>query len=328
MKRRLFFIKGGITGISIILCFALSGTGKAQDKFPNREINVVNGAGFGSSADLIGRSLCDAASKILGQPMIVTNKSGAGTALALGSLKTKKADGYNLGFLSSGALYGQQLREVPYDLNKDFTYIIQFCEFQHGILVKSDSPWKTLNELIEYAKANPGKVRVSITQIGMVQQLIMERLSIKTGAKWIYIPYTGDSNAIAAVLGGHAEALCAASTWVPHVNAGQLKLLAVCGGGEKRMPSYPDIPTLTELGYEITAPTFYGIGGPKGIPNHVVETLHKAFKKSMEDPDFIKLAAQFYYPIVYRGPEDFTKYSAEMSENVSELIRKLGLRKE
>jgi tripartite-type tricarboxylate transporter receptor subunit TctC len=328
MKGRLFPRKGEIIGICIVLCLVLTGTGKAQGKYPSREINVINGAGVGTSVDLIGRALCNAASKILGQPMIIMNKPGAGTALALGSLKNSKPDGYDLGLLLSGALYGQHLREVPYDLNKDFTYVIQCLEFQQGVLVKSDSRWKTLNELVEYAKANPGKIRVSIPQIGMVQHLVMERLSMKSGAKWIYIPYDGDTSAITAALGGHVEVLCASSTWVPNVNAGQLRLLAVCGGGEKRMPRYPNIPTITELGYEITAPTFYSIGGPKGLPNQVVDTLHKAFKKAMEDPDFIKLVEKFDYRIVYRGPEEFTRYLAEINENVGGLVRKLGLRKE
>jgi tripartite-type tricarboxylate transporter receptor subunit TctC len=328
MKGKEFLRKVEMLTLSIVLCLAISGIGEAQDKYPHMPINFIVGLPPGSTGDLMGRALCNAASKTLGQPIIVTNKPGAGQAMAMVSLKNSKPDGYNLGALMSGAFYGQHMRKVQYDCIKDFTFLIQFCEFQQGILVRSDSPWKTFNELMDYAKVNPGKLRFSISGIGTVHHLVLERLALKLGTKWACVPFDGDSAATTALLGGHVDAQCGSSAWVPNVDAGQLRLLAVCGGGEKRMVKYPDVPTLRELGYDITAPTFYAIGGPKGLTDHAVDILHKAFKKSMDDPDLIKMAAKFYMPLVYRSPQDFNTYLLDMDENVGDLVRRLGLRKE
>jgi tripartite-type tricarboxylate transporter receptor subunit TctC len=128
------------------------------------------------------------------------------------------------------------------------------------------------------------------------------------------------------LLGGHVEATSQTTEWKAHVESGRLRLLAVYG--EKRMIDFPNVPTLLELGYDISAASLISIAGPKGISPPIVEILHGAFKKAMEDPDFIKASRQLDQPQIYRNPEDLGKHLVKMNEEVGALVRSLGLREE
>jgi tripartite-type tricarboxylate transporter receptor subunit TctC len=298
----------------------------AQDKYPTKPINFFVGFPAGGTTDVCARPLVAAASKILGQPIVVVNKPGGASAVAAATLKLEKPDGYTIGILSTGALLSQHMRKVPYDTAKDFTPIMQYAVYLYGLVVRPDSSWNTFKEFIEYAKANPGKIRYSTAGPGSPQHLVMERLALKEKIKWTHIPFEGGAPAVSALLGGHVEASSQTTEWKKHVEAGRLRLLAVYG--EKRMIDFPDVLTLVELGYEIVAPSLICVVGPKGLPPQVVETLHGAFKKAMEDPDFIKVSRQLDQPSIYRGPAELGKHVVKMNEEVEGLIRSLGLRQE
>ncbi len=298
----------------------------AQPKYPAKPINFLIGFPGGGTTDVCARPLVLAASKILGQPIVVVNKPGGASAVAVATLKTEKPDGYTIGILGSGALLSQHMRKVPYDTAKDFTPIMQYAVYLYGLVVKADSPWKTFEEFIDYAKNNPGKVRYSTAGAGSPQHLVMERLALKEKIKWTHIPFPGGGPAITALLGGHVEAASQTTEWKAHVESGALRLLAVYG--EKRMIDFPNVPTLLELGQGITAASLISIAGPKGLSPQIVETLHAAFKKSMEDPDFIRVSRQLDQPLLYRGPEDLGKHLVQMNEEVGALVQSLGLREE
>jgi tripartite-type tricarboxylate transporter receptor subunit TctC len=298
----------------------------AQEKYPTKPINFLIGFPAGGTTDVCARPLVAAASKILGQPIVVVNKPGGASAVAVATLKMVKPDGYTIGIMGSGALLSQHMRKVPYDTAKDFTPIMQYAVYLYGLVVRPDSPWNTFKEFIDYAKANPGKIRYSTAGPGSPQHLVMERLAMKEKIKWTHIPFEGGAPAVSALLGGHVEACSQTTEWKKHVEAGRLRLLAVYG--EKRMIDFPDVLTLVELGYEIVAPSLICIAGPKGLPPQVVETLHGAFKKATEDPDFIKVSHQLDQPFIYRGPAELAKHVVKMNEEVGGLISSLGLRQE
>jgi tripartite-type tricarboxylate transporter receptor subunit TctC len=311
----------------ILFCIALSAESVwAQQNYPARPINFLIGFPAGGATDVCARPLVLTAGKILGQPIVVVNKPGGASAVAVATLKNEKPDGYTIGILGSGAVLSQHMRKVPYDAAKDFTPIMQYAVYLYGLVVKADSPWKTFPEFIDYAKNNPGKIRYSTAGSGSPQHLVMERLALKEKIKWTHIPFQGGSPAIAALLGGHVEAASQTTEWKAHVESGALRLLAVYG--EKRMIDFPNVPTLLELGQEMTAASLISIAGPKGISPQIVETLHGAFKKSMEDPDFIRVSRQLDQPSLYRSPEDLGKHLVQMNEEVGSLIRGLGLKEE
>ena len=313
--------------VGFILCIpTIPGFVSAQEKYPTKPINFIIGYPAGGTTDVCARPLVAAASKILGQPVIVVNKPGGASVIAVATLKNEKPDGYTIGILPSGAVLSQHMRKVPYDSAKDFTPIVQYAVYLYGLVVKPDSPWKTFKEFIDYAKANPGKIRYSTAGPGTPQHLVMERLARKEKIKWTHIPFEGGPPAIANLLGGHVEASSQTTEWKKNVEAGTLRLLAVYG--EKRMIDFPNVPTLLELGYNIIAPSLICVVGPKGLSPQIVEILHGAFKKAMEDPDFIKMGRQLDQPVIYRGPQELGKHLVDMNEEVGSLIGSLGLRKE
>ena len=318
-------IRGVCLGL-LVFVFALPGFAPAQDKYPAKSINFIIGYAAGGTTDICARPLVNAASKILGQPVVVVNKPGGGSAVAISSLKTEKPDGYTIGILQGGAILSQHMRKVPYDVAQDFTPIIQYGFSLYGLVVQSESPWKSFKEFIDYAKANPGKIRYSTAGAGTPQHLVMEQLAIEEKIKWTHVPFDGGGPAAAALMGGHVEALSQTTEWKKHVESGRLRLLAVYG--EKRMVDFPNVPTLLDLGYKITTPSITSIIGPKRLSPQIVDTLHGAFKKAMEDPDFVRVSGQTDQPLHYRGPQDMKKFMLRMNEEVGALIRSLGLRKE
>jgi len=325
-RRKRVFLGLVVFGMLLSSITIFSDRGIAKEKYPTKSINFIIGYPAGGTTDVCARPLVAAAGKILGQPVIVVNKPGGASVVAVATLKNEKPDGYTIGILPSGAVLSQHLRKVPYDSAKDFTPIVQYAVYLYGLVVQTNSPWKTFKEFIDYAKANPGKIRYSTAGPGTPQHLVMERLALKEKIKWTHIPFDGGGPAIANLLGGHVEASSQTTEWKKNVEAGTLRLLAVYG--EKRMSDFPNVPTLLELGYNIIAPSLICVVGPKGLSPQIVETLHRTFKKAMEDPNFIKMGRQLDQPVIYRGPQELGKHLVEMNEEVGSLIESLGLRKE
>ncbi len=321
-----FFRIGTILALVVFVpVFLLLPSGWAQ-QYPTKPINMLIGWGAGGSTDVTLRALSDAAGKILAQPIVAQNKPGGGSAVALALLKNEKPDGYTLGNLSSAGIVGQHLRKVPYDSTQDFTPIIRYGDYIHGITVKADAPWKNIKELVAHAKANPGKLKYSSPGTGSSHHLVVEALGIKEGIKWTHIPYKGGHEATTALLGGHVDFQTCASEWKPYVDSGALRLLATTG--EKRYEKYSDVPTLIDQGYKIWAITLVGILGPKGIPAPIVEKLHGAFKQAMENPEFKKAMSNFDMPIVYRDPQGLLKDTKEISDMWGPIIKQLGIKQE
>jgi len=257
---------------------------------------------------------------------VVLNKPGGGTALSLVSVKNEKPDGYTLVTLSSSGTIIPYMRKVPYDVNQDFTPIMGFAENIGGVVVRSDSHWKSFKELIDYAKANPGKIKYATTGVGTNHHLAMERLALQEGIQWVHIPFKGGYDVIMAILGGHVEVAATSPDWVPHVQAGRLRLLSLYSS--TRLPKFPDTPTWVELGFKISAKITTSIIGPKGIPAPIVDKLHGAFKKGLDDPNFRKTLDHYEMVTYYRDPEGLAKDIQEYTDQWGKLILQLGLKAE
>ena len=191
MQRESMKVWMGVLLISLPLSISISQKGWAQAQYPNKPITMIMGWGAGGSTDVTMRALCDAAGKMLGQPIVIQNKPGGGSAVGLALLKNEKPDGYTLGNISSAGITGQHLRKVPYDSTKDFTPIIRYGDYIHGITVRADAPWKNIKELVGFAKGNPGKLKYSSPGTGSSHHLVVEALGVQEGIKWTHIPYKG-----------------------------------------------------------------------------------------------------------------------------------------
>ncbi len=296
-------------------------TSDAGTKFPEKLILVLNPWPAGGGADIILRPLVNAASRNLGQPMVIEYHTGGSAAVAMTLLKGRKADGYTLGQTTMSAIINQHMRKVPYDMTKDFTPIMQYADYTTGLAVRGDSPWKTFKEFIDYAKANPGKIRFSSTGPSSPPYLVMASLAKQLQINWIHIPFEGGPPALAAILGRHVEAYATTMHCKPQFLAGELRLLVAFGS--KRIPFLSEVPSLEELGFSSLAPNFHAIVGPKGVSPEIVETLHQAFRKAMEDKEFLR-ACDFTDNIpIYRSPQETAKLMQQIHEEVGVIIRDL-----
>jgi tripartite-type tricarboxylate transporter receptor subunit TctC len=295
-------------------------------EFPTKPINILMSFTPGQSVDVSIRMLANTAQKFLGQPFIVSNNGGGGGSVALGIVAKEKPDGYHLvGCASTGLILIPQFRTVPYKLD-DFIPIMHYGAPQTGLVVRADSPWKTLKEFIDYAKKNPGKVTYSTTGAGTPPHLAMENIGkVEGGIQWTMIPYTGGTPDV-PLLGGHVTACSGGASWLPQVRAGSLRILATYG--EKRMKSYPDVPTLKDLGYDIVTPVVFMLAAPKGTPSPVIKKLDEAFRKAMDDPEFVRYLESMEIDVSYRNHENTKKYLEEAYSCLGKLVMELKIPKE
>lgn len=306
-----------------LLCLApLADIVLAQDKYPTKPITFVVGFAPGGSSEVAGRALTNSASKFLSQPINLITKPGGGSAIALTWLKNEKPDGYTIGLLSAGGVAAPHFRKLEYDPARDFTTIMQYSSVRLGLAVRSDSPWQTLEQFIAYARANPEAVRYSTAGPNSSSHMVMYQLATLANVKFKHIPFEGSSPAVTALLGGHVEAIAEDTVWKPHVLSGRLRLLAVFG--EKRLGFAPSVPTLKEAGYDIFSPNMVMIVGPKGLPSDVVETLHGAFKKALEDPNVLSVLEKLELTVIYRNPQDTAAALAEFNKQVEAIARKIA----
>jgi len=246
--------------------------------------------------------------------------------VALAQVATKKPDGYEItSCTSTGLIRIPQLRAVPYGPD-DFIPVMHYAAVESGVVVKSDSPYKTFKELMEFAKQNPGKVTYATSGAGSPMHMAMEFVAMKEGLKWTHVPQTGGAPGLAAVLGGHVTAMSDSTEWLPHVKEGSLRLLAT--HGEKRMKSFPNVPTFRDLGYDFINETVFMIAAPKGTPASVIQKLDESFHKAMDDPQFVQTIANIEFAVSYRNSADTKKYLDDAYARFGEMIKKLGIQKE
>jgi tripartite-type tricarboxylate transporter receptor subunit TctC len=276
----------GFIMFSFVTGWVVGNPCKAEEKFPTKPITVVVGFGPGGSADLPIRALAEAVSKTLGQPVVIINKPGATGGVALTEIKNTKPDGYTLSTMSAGVITSTLMRKSTFHPVNDFDAILQFHTLRFGLVVRPDSPFKSLKDLIAYAQANPNKVKYSTNAVGTPQHVVMMRLGDLLNIKWTHVPMDTGMEAISALLGGHVDCVAGAE-WKPFVISDKLRLLVLFT--DRRSESFPNVPTLIDLGYNLTALNTATLIGPKGIPKDRLKILYDAFYKATEDPGFRKV---------------------------------------
>jgi tripartite-type tricarboxylate transporter receptor subunit TctC len=296
--------------------------GAAAQDYPTRAITLIVPWPAGGSTDTHLRKLAELAGKHLGQSIIVENKPGAGGMLGpAGMAAAAKPDGYTLSQLTVGAFRQPHMQKVGWDPLKDFTYIIGVSGYTFGVVVKNDSPFKTFKDLIDYAKANPGKLSYGSTGTGTSPHLLMEEVAHKAGVQLLHVPFKGNADSTQALMGGHVMAQSDATGWGKFVDAGTFRLLVTFGEQRTRWGA----PTAKELGYDVVSYSPYGIVGPKGMDPKVVKTIHDAFKKAIDDPEHHKVLQQLDQVYWYKSTPDYAKWAAETFVSERSTIERLGL---
>jgi len=294
--------------------------------YPEKPVTILCGYAAGGANDMVSRAMAEALKKYFPKPMVVVNRPGAGATIAASELFRSKPDGYTIGIIANTVMNLQPYRvKLPYTSPEDFTPIIRIADNPNLLAVKSEAPWKTLQELIAHSRANPGKIRVGNSGIGTELHLIVEQLNIMAKSSFTSVPFSGSGESVPALLGGHVEALSThPNNIVGHVSARKIRVLLVFE--EKRNPLFPDAPSSLELGYDITMPVTYLFVGPKGLPSRIVTMLHDAFRKGLEDPIFHKPISSHGLIISYAGPLDAQKRLLKEYEANAKLVDILNLR--
>ncbi len=314
--------------ISIFLVSTISFTRISWCAYPERAITIIVGMAAGGTTDVIVRAMSSGAKDALGQPIIVENKGGGGGTVALAVIATAKPDGYTLCAAQNVSVVDTCLMQaVPFKPLKSFTPIIVFAASENSaLLVKSDSPWKTFNEFINFAKNNPGKIKYSSAGIGTGMHVAMEYIAHKEKIKWVHVPYKGTAPSRTALLGGHVDACSSGLGWIPFVESGQLRVLAT--HGRERMQKFPAVPTLKELGYGFVSETYHSILGPAGLSVEVVKKLEDAFVKGTETIEFKKAMESLdLTPILLRSKE-YEQHLKDKWFRTEKLFKEIGIIKE
>jgi len=310
----------------ILACLTLAlGFPALAAEYPTKPINLVIQYPAGGSTDLAARALAIGAKKYLGQPVICENKAGGGGTVGVALVAAKPADGYTIGIVTSSPAMAFHMGKLNFHPISDLTPIMRWGNYLFGITVQSDSQFKTIQELIQYVKQNPEKLSYGSPGVGTPPHLAMEELSMVASIKFTHIPHKGIAENNTALLGGHIAAVSDSSGWAPLVDAGKFRLLATWG--DKRSDRYPQVPTIKEIGYDVVARSHLGVIGPKGIPKPIVAKLAEAFKKALDDPEFLSVMKKMDMPTYYLDTEGYEKYMRSDFENIGKLVQKLGLNK-
>lgn len=315
----------GLLGLTGLLAAFAPGIGTAAaQNFPTKPVTIVVPWPAGGATDRHLRVLAETTSKHLGQPIVIDNKPGASGTLGGATMAAAaKPDGYTLAQLPITIFRLPYMQKVSFDPAKDFSFVIHVTGYTFGTAVNSKSPWKTWGDLLSYAKANPGKIRYGTPGTGTTLHITMEQIALAEGIKWTQVPFKGEAEQTAALLGEHVEAVAGGTGMGPLVDSGDFRMLVVWT--QNRSARFPESPTLVEMGQKIISESPYGLAGPKGMDPKVMKILHDAFKKGMEDPMHLAILKELSQPLIYKNSEDYKTFALALIEEQKALIKQLGL---
>lgn len=322
MKKRIRLLASG-------LLLAAATSALALGNYPNQPIKWLVPYAAGGGTDSIARQLAEAMQQSLGQPIVIDNRPGASTNIAVAALMQAKPDGYTIMQAENAALLFNEhmFAKLPYKPASDFTYIGAIGRIPVALVVRPDFPGgKNLAEFVSYAKANPGKTNYASPGIGTPHHMAMELFKQKTAVDMTHVAYKGGAPALQDMMGGQVQAMMLDLTAaLPYLKAGKLRALAIAL--PQRARSLPDVPTFAELGYpQVNAFAFHGLIGPAGMPPDVVERLNADLRKAMQTPRIQQVFAEFGFEPLPGTPKEFRDLARSESGHWGEVIKTSGVR--
>ena len=318
--------KASVMTVVVLLGIGIWISNSQGEEYPIRPIELICPYSAGSTVDIVDRLLAETAKKYLGQPVVVINKPGAGGSLAAAEVINTKADGYKLIHLSNLFFATTtKTQRVPFDPTH-LVPLANIYEAKHVFAVKGDSPWETLDDLLDYGRKNPAKLRWAHVGRGVAPHLYGTLMFRKAGIETIDIPYKGTPEQVSAVLGGHVDISVLAYGAVKDLlKTGKLKPLVVFS--ERRYSDLPNVPSVAERGFQEAAElqVLFGLYVHKNTPDPVMKILIDSFRKTQEDPEFRKAIERLGEEPRFLGPE-LMREAIEKAERVGiPILKELGL---
>lgn len=316
--------------ILMITAIILLGTASKlfAQKYPDRPITLVMPMAPGDGLDIAGRLMAEELSKLLKVPVVPLNKPGASATLGTDMVVKAKKDGYTILLTNSASIVTTKILQpeiVPYDPFKDLTLLGMSSVWPMIFVVRSNAPFKNVNELVEFAKKNPGKIRCGTAGVKSISDFNVELFQMLTGIEMTIVPFKGASPSVTALLGGHVEVGSLTITpYLTHMRSGEVKGIAV----SKNFPEFPNILTLKQLGYRQDLIDVWGaFFAPAGVPSQVVETLVPAIEKVVRDPSIYAKLAELGTYQEYLSPDRLLMKMQEEYKMVEEVAKKYGIMK-
>ena len=311
----------------LVLLFGLTAESPGQEKYPSRPITMAVPFPPGGVADLTARPVAAAMEKVLKNPVVVVNKTGAAGAVGMSFVANSKPDGYTLLMaLSSISIIPEA--DKLFDRKPAYTMdqlipIALISADPTIFVVNASRPWKNLKEFVEDAKKHPGEFSYSSSGVYGTLHMAMEMLSHSAGLTLKHVPYSGAGPALTAILGGHMDTLASGpAVVIPHIKAGKLRPLA--GWGAKRVASLPDVPTFKELGYDIEFYIWAGLFAPRGTSDASMKTIRESVKQAVNTPEFKSAMAKIETPIAYLDAPEFQKFWDKDAKMLADAIKRVG----
>lgn len=316
--RRYASIIGGL-----LLTLPISGVVLA-DTYPSKPITMICPYSAGGGGDTATRIVAKIAGDIMGVQINVENKTGGGATIGIGATAKAKPDGYTLGFISTSPItIRTHMMKAPYHPLKDLSYVGQIVSSNQPLIVRANSKWKSLKDVIDFARANPGKLRWSTSVQRGGPHVAVEAMFKKEGVTATFVPFKGGSKVLAALLGDTID-MAMISEGNKATLDGQTRILAE--GTPSKNPVNPNAPTLTEAGYPIAPAIFFGFAGPANLPANVLKKWDEVLPKVLASPEFQKLASQRKWAIKHADSAAFTKTVATDYEAAKLAIADIGMK--
>jgi tripartite-type tricarboxylate transporter receptor subunit TctC len=315
-------------GIAVLVLAVAAFATPAAAEYPEKPIRLIVPQAPGSATDTVARTLGAELSKELGQQIIVDNRPGGALTIGLDITAKSEPDGYTLcmGPIGALAITRHMVAKLPYDIERDFQPIALVARGHMLLAVSPDAPFKTIPELIAYAKKNPGKLSNASSSNGSPGHVGGELFKFMTGTDIVHIPYRGGALAINDLMAGRVQLMFESLNSIsPHARSGRVLALGVTG--EHRSPGFPDLPTIAEAGVPgYAAPTWSGVIGPAGIPRPIVDKLNAAINRAINSPTFKERFALIGDEPAGGTPEEFAETIAKDSAKWKEVVQRSGAR--
>lgn len=293
--------------------------------YPERPVEMIVPYSAGGGTDAVARAFAESMRKQLPQSLLVVNKAGAGGAIGLTEVMSARPDGYRIGMGTVEITMLPHMGVAKFAID-DFIPIAMLNAEPSAVSVKMDAPWRTIEEFLAHAKANPGVVRIGNSGMGAIWHLAAESMGQKTGTKFLHVPYAGAAPAVTDLLGGHIEAITVSPAEVAqHVAGGKVRILAVMA--DQRYKRFDTVPTLKEKGYDVSISTWRGIVAPKRTPEAIVQTLRTASRKASEDPAFRETLNKLDLTYAYADGPAFQQVMEKDNAFFKGLMTQLGIAK-
>jgi tripartite-type tricarboxylate transporter receptor subunit TctC len=311
----------------IVAGMAFSVFAHADDAYPSKTITMLVPFPPGGVADTVARPVAQAMSRELKQSVIVENKGGAGGAIGMGQVAKAAPDGYTI-LMSLASM--TTIPEADKILGRQSLFqmnqlkpIARFTADPTVLVVRADSPWKTVKDFVDAVRAKPGAYSYSSSGNYGTMHVPMEMLKAQANLRILHVPYTGAGPAVMGLLGGQVDAISTGpASVVSHIKGGKLRALAHWGTAP--LASLPGVPSLKELGYPVEYAQWSGLFVPAGTPDAIVAKLREAARKAAEDPDVRRVISSAGSPILYMDMPEFTTYVANDAKKMKDVVQKIG----